>query len=78
MMATTLDKVPPGSRCRIDRLAGPPALVQRLLEFGLMEGEEIAVVALAPMGDPMEIEAGSTRLSLRKAEAGHIVVTVSA
>lgn len=76
-MATTLDQIPPGQHCRIDRLDGPPALVQRFLEFGLMDGEEILVLTLAPLGDPMEIESGSTRLSLRKAEAAHIHVTVS-
>src|SRR5947209_6681555 len=47
----TLDQVPPGARCRIASLAGPPALVQRLLELGLMEGEELTVITRAPLGD---------------------------
>ena len=73
----TLDQIPPGGKCRIAALGGPPALVQRLYEFGLMEGEELTVVALAPLGDPIEVESPLTRLSLRKAEAAHITVTVS-
>jgi ferrous iron transport protein A len=73
---TTLDQVPPGSRCRIDSVDGPPALVQRLLELGLMDGEEVAVIARAPLGDPIEVEAALTRLSLRRAEAAHVHVTV--
>jgi ferrous iron transport protein A len=72
----TLDQIPPGDRCRIASLSGPPALVQRLLELGLMEGEEVAVVTRAPLGDPIEVEAALTRLSLRRAEAAHVHVTV--
>jgi ferrous iron transport protein A len=73
---TTLDQVPSGSRCRIEGLAGSPGLVQRLLELGLMEGEELTVVTRAPLGDPIEVESALTRLSLRKAEAAQIRVTV--
>ena len=71
----TLDQIPIGHKCRIAALDGPPALVQRLLEFGLMEGEEVTVVALAPLGDPIEVESPLTRLSLRKSEAAHVAVT---
>jgi ferrous iron transport protein A len=73
---TTLDQVPPGAHCRITALTGPPALVQRLLELGLMEGEELTVVTRAPLGDPIEIESALTRLSLRKAEAAQVQVTL--
>ena len=73
---TTLDQVPPGGRCRIAVLTGPPALVQRLLELGLMEGEEVMVVTRAPLGDPIEIESALTRLSLRRAEAAQVQVTL--
>jgi ferrous iron transport protein A len=74
---TTLDQVPPGARCRIASLAGPPALVQRLLELGLMEGEELTVITRAPLGDPIEIESALTRLSLRRSEAAQVQVTPS-
>ena len=37
----TLDQVESGARCRIESLAGAPALIQRLLELGLMEGERV-------------------------------------
>ena len=73
---TPLDQVPPGSRCRIASVNGPPALVQRLLELGLMDGEEVAVIARAPLGDPIEVQAALTRLSLRRTEAAHVHVTV--
>jgi ferrous iron transport protein A len=72
---TTLDQAALGGRFRIERLDGPPELIQRLLEFGLLEGEVLTVVGFAPLGDPMEIEVGSTRLSLRKRDAAGIAVS---
>jgi len=72
----TLDHVRPGKHCRIEAIAGAPELVQRLLEFGLMEGETIEVIGLAPLGDPLEIQVGGSRLSLRKSEAATISVTL--
>jgi Fe2+ transport system protein FeoA len=74
---TTLDQVAPGTRCRIAALGGAPALVQRLLELGLMEGENLTVVTRAPLGDPIEVESALTRLSLRKAEAAQVQVTLA-
>jgi Fe2+ transport system protein FeoA len=49
--------------------------MQRLLELGLMEGEEVLLLARAPLGDPLEIEFAQTRLSLRRTEAANVVVT---
>jgi len=72
----TLDQVPPGGHCRIASLGGSPALVQRLLELGLMEGVELTVVTRAPLGDPIEIESALTRLSLRRTEAAQVQVTL--
>jgi ferrous iron transport protein A len=71
----TLDQSRPGDRLCIERVDGSPELVQRLLEFGLLEGEIIEVVGIAPLGDPLEIHIGGTRLSLRKREASCIAVT---
>jgi ferrous iron transport protein A len=53
-------------------VAGP--LRRRLLALGLIPGETITVTRVAPLGDPLEIELKSYRLSLRKAEAGDILV----
>lgn len=73
---STLDQVRVGHRCRIDRIDGPADLSQRLMEFGLLDGDEISVVGHAPLGDPIEIQVGGTRLSLRKSEAAHVTVTL--
>jgi ferrous iron transport protein A len=69
-----LSDLRPGDRASVVSLAGGSSLVQRLYEFGLLEGEEIELLAVAPLGDPIEIRLGNTRLSLRKSEAAGISV----
>ena len=72
---TTLDQLRVGQRARIQSLQGADNLVQRLLEMGLLEGEELEVVGFAPLGDPMEIRLPDYRLSLRRREAARVTVT---
>jgi ferrous iron transport protein A len=71
----SLDQLRPGQRGRIDSVAGQDRLVQRLLEMGLLEGDEVEVIGFAPLGDPMEIRLGDSRLSLRRVDAAHILLT---
>lgn len=73
---STLDQLRPGQRAEVLTVAGDAGLVQRLYEFGLMEGETVEVLALAPLGDPIEIRFANTRLSLRKHEAAGVSVRV--
>ena len=70
----SLDQLRPGQRGRVVALAGGDALVQRLLEMGLFEGEEVEVIGFAPLGDPMEVRLGDYRLSLRRSEAARVQV----
>ena len=72
----SLDQLRLGQRAFIKEVAGSDALVQRLLEMGLLEGEPVEVVAVAPLGDPLEIRLRDYRLSLRRAEAARITVEV--
>lgn len=72
----TLAELRPGTRAEVLAISGDPGLVQRLYEFGLLEGETVEVLALAPLGDPIEIRLGNTRLSLRKSEAAGVTVHV--
>ena len=75
---TTLDQLRVGQRARIDAVPGTDALAQRLMEMGLLEGEVVEVLGVAPLGDPIEIRIGDYRLSLRRNEAARIRVTVHA
>jgi ferrous iron transport protein A len=69
-----LSQLKPGMRGKIISLAGNDFLSQRLMEMGLLEGDAVEVVAVAPFGDPMEVRLGSYCLSLRKSEAARVEV----
>lgn len=71
----TLDQLPPGASARITRLRAVGPIGQRLAEMGLIEGEAVRVVRLAPLGDPLEIEVQDYFLSLRKADAQCVEVS---
>lgn len=73
----SLDQLRPGQRGRVVALVGADAVVQRLYEMGLLEGEEIEVLAYAPLGDPIEIRLRDGRLSLRCSEAAGVQVALS-
>jgi ferrous iron transport protein A len=73
----SLDQLRPGQRGRIPALQGEDALMQRLMEMGLFEGEEVEVVSLAPLGDPLEIRLGDYRLSLRRGEAARVQILLT-
>jgi ferrous iron transport protein A len=72
----SLDQLRIGQRARIEAIEGSDAILQRLLEMGLLEGEEIEVIGFAPLGDPLEIRLRDYRLSLRRSEAARITVQV--
>jgi ferrous iron transport protein A len=71
---TPLSELRPGDRGEVLSVGGEPGLVQRLYEFGLFEGETVEFLGTAPLGDPIEIRLGNTRLTLRKAEALGVAV----
>ena len=71
----SLDQLQVGQRARVEAIMGNDNLVQRLLEMGVLEGEELEVVGFAPLGCPMEIRLQDYRLSLRRSEASRIHVS---
>lgn len=70
----TLDRLHPGQRGRILSLTGDAVLVQRLMEMGMLEGDEVEMIGAAPLGDPLEVRLGDSRLSLRRSEAARVEV----
>jgi Fe2+ transport system protein FeoA len=70
----SLDQLRQGQRALVEELVGNDVITQRLMEMGLLEGEEISLLAIAPMGDPLEIRIGDGRLSLRRTEAARVSV----
>ena len=74
MTRTTLAQLRPGQRGRIVALGGDDALVQRLMEMGMLEGDEVELLGVAPLGDPLEVRLGDSRLSLRRGDAARVEV----
>jgi|SRR6516225_8838084 ferrous iron transport protein A len=72
-----LDQLRPGQRGWITLLKGEGPSLQRLMEMGLLEGEEVELLAFAPLGDPLEIRLRDYRLSLRRSEAALILVKLA-
>ncbi len=46
----------------------------RYLSLGLIPGNKISVLRVAPLGCPLQIKVGSTLLSIRKAEAEEVLI----
>jgi ferrous iron transport protein A len=70
----SLDQLRIGQIGCIESVRGTDAIVQRLFEMGLLEGEQVQVLGFAPLGDPMEIRLNDYRLSLRRSEAARVLV----
>lgn len=70
---TNLASLRPGETARIVAVdyANNPALV-RLMEIGLIPGEQVQMIKQAPLGDPIEIRVMNYDLVLRKQEAAAI------
>lgn len=83
-----LSELPAGHRaviCEFDQES--PALVPlpedaaerddihlKLMEMGCIPGEEVSIVKIAPLGDPISISIAGYNLSLRRTEARYIWV----
>ena len=71
-----LSKLAHGTRARITQLGVAGPLRRRLMDMGVLPGQEVVVEKVAPLGDPIEVRIRSYHLSLRKNEAERIAVEV--
>jgi ferrous iron transport protein A len=74
MTAMDLSKLAPGASGRITSLGSAGAVRRRLMDMGLLVGEQVTVWKVAPLGDPIEVRIRNYSLSLRKSEAAAILV----
>ncbi len=72
-----LGKLKPGEKGKIVSIGAIGPLKRRLMDMGVLVGEEVKVEKMAPLGDPMEVSIKGYRLSLRKKEAEGIAVEVA-
>ena len=75
-MAATLplSKLPIGSTAILREYPKAGAVFLRLREMGLLPGVQVTLVRAAPLGDPLEIRVRGYSLTLRRAEAEHVLV----
>jgi ferrous iron transport protein A len=71
-----LAKLKPGEKGTITAIGSIGPLKRRLMDMGVLVGEEVQMVKVAPLGDPLEIKVKSYSLSLRKKEAEGIAIEV--
>jgi len=74
----TLDIVPSGSKGVVVGVSVEnKTLCNKLLSMGIISGTQIEVLSIAPLGDPMKIQALGYKLSLRRSEARHVEVALA-
>ncbi len=71
---TNLNKMNPGQRGRVVGFTEDNPITRRLLELGLVPGRAVTYLRNAPLQDPMEVQIGVNRLSLRHSEAALVTV----
>ena len=72
MEAPTLSNLKTGERGIVLSIEGSDVVAHRLLEMGLIPGEEVEMIGVAPLGDPIEFLVVGYRLSLRRSEANRV------
>ncbi|WP_066894780.1 FeoA family protein [Clostridium nigeriense] len=65
-----------GEKAIIKEIGGDEKLAKRLLALGCIEGTEIELKRVAPLGDPMIINLRGFDLAIRKKDAKNIFLAV--
>ncbi len=74
MSARTLADLKPGETATVSGYANHGPLAQRMMQLGVLPGEEVKTLRCAPGGDPLEFRVMGYALSLRKSEAALVRV----
>lgn len=71
---STLAELSLGSAGRVLHVTGHDEIALRLLEMGLTPGTEVRLLAMAPLGDPVELLVRGYHLSVRRSEASRVAI----
>lgn len=63
-----------GQKARILKIEGLRSIKKRIMEFGIIKGEIIELIGIAPFGDPLSYKLNDFNLSLRIKEADNVIV----
>ncbi|HXX52962.1 MAG TPA: FeoA family protein [Thermodesulfovibrionales bacterium] len=72
----TLSMLKTGEKGKITKIGATGPLKRRLMDMGVLIGQEVKMLKIAPLGDPVEVNVKNYNLSLRKKEAEEIEVEV--
>lgn len=72
-----VSELQPGNRGVVVKIDGESGLRHYLLEMGFTRGTEVEFLRQAPLGDPIDLRLRGYRLSLRKAEASAVIVSLA-
>ncbi len=70
----TLSTLKPGGSGKIKKIKVNGSMGRRLMDMGLLVGEDVCVKKIAPFGDPIEINIRGYSLYIRKNEAKEILL----
>ena len=63
-----------GDAATIEYVGGERAFRRRIMELGFVPGTRVELVAVAPLGDPLEFLVRGSSLSIRRADAAEVRV----
>ena len=70
----TLRETAGGQTVKVSGLTGEGPVKRRIMDMGITKGTEVYVRKVAPLGDPVEVRVRGYELSLRREDAGMILV----
>lgn len=65
----------PGQKAIINSVNGNEKLIKRLLALGCIEGTEVQLKRIAPLGDPLIVNLRGFDLAIRKKDAKQIQIS---
>lgn len=70
----TLGEAKVKSTVIVSKIEGDKDYKRRIMDMGITKGTELYIRKVAPLGDPVEITVRGYELSLRKEDAGCVLV----
>ncbi len=70
----TLATLKPGGKGKIKKINVKGCMKRRLMDMGLLIGQNVHVKRVAPMGDPIELDIKGYNLAIRRKEAQEILL----
>ncbi len=70
----SLRDVKPGETVTVSKINAENAVKRRIMDMGLTKGVDVYLRKVAPLGDPIELTVRGYELSIRKEDAGKILV----